>query len=89
MPEMNNIRFISAQQARDIYQYNNIKKESIKQMCQYGLTSHDDIKCFTRFTLQPKSAILSNRGMSNIRFISAQQARVKYQYKNINEESTK
>jgi hypothetical protein len=35
---INNVRFISAQQARDVYQNNNIKEESIKQMHQYGLT---------------------------------------------------
>jgi len=53
-------------------------------MHQYGLTCHDDIKHFTRFTLQPKSDTLSNRGMSNVRFISSQQARGSYQCKNIN-----
>jgi hypothetical protein len=48
-------------------------------MHQYGLTWPDDNKCFRRFTLQPKSTTLSNRGMSNIRFISVQQARGSYQ----------
>ena len=89
MPEMNNVRFISAQQARDVYQNKTIKEESIKWKHQYGLTWHDDIKRFTKFTLQPKSATLSNSRMSNIRFISAQQARGNYQYKNIYEESIK
>jgi hypothetical protein len=89
IPEMNNIRFISAQQAKDVYQNKTIKEESIKQLHQCGLTWHDNIKCFTIFTLQPKSATLSNLGMSNIRFISAQKARGNYQYKNINEKSVK
>ena len=89
MPEMNNIRFISAQQARDVYQNKTIKEESIKWMHQYGLTWQDDIKRFTRFTLQPKSAALSNSGMSNVKFISGQQARGNYQYKNIYEEGIK
>jgi hypothetical protein len=31
MPEMNNVRLISAQPARDIYQNKTIKEESIKQ----------------------------------------------------------
>jgi hypothetical protein len=38
MPEMNNVRFISAQQARDVHQNKTIKEESIKRMYQYGLT---------------------------------------------------
>ena len=88
-PEIYNVRFISAQQERDVYQNKIIKEESIKRKHQYALTWDDDIKRFTRFTLQPKSATLSNRGMSNIRFISAQQARDSYQYKNIYEESVK
>jgi hypothetical protein len=89
MPQMNNIRFIIAQQVRDVYQNKTIKEESIKNLHQFGLTWHDDIKHFTRYILQPKSATLSKRGMSNIRFISAQQAIDNYQYKNINEESIK
>jgi hypothetical protein len=66
MPEVNNIRFISAQQAREVYQNKTIKEESIKRMHHYGLTLHDDIKCFGRFNLQPKSTTLSNNGMTNI-----------------------
>jgi len=84
MPEMNNVRFISAQQARDVHQNKTVKEESIKRMYQYGLTWHDDIKLFTRFTLQPKLVTLSNCGMSNVRFISSQQDRGSYQHKNIN-----
>jgi hypothetical protein len=57
---MNNIRFISAQQARDVYQNKTIKEESIKRIDHYDLTLHVVIKRFTRYTLQPKSTTLSN-----------------------------